>query len=147
MNPGRGRPKTPAHDRFLASIFPVTESGCWIWMKGLVNGYGDFYPEGVRVLAHRYSWEHVNGPIPDGLYVCHHCDVRCCVNPDHLFIGTQYENLQDMIRKGRNVKKRRLKPEDALLASVLVQARGLTEAQVIAAINAGEFSAERRTAA
>lgn len=80
---------------------------CWHW-KGYIhkNGYGSLPP----TLAHRASWEINRGPIPDGLQVCHKCDAnyppgdityRRCVNPAHLFLGTQSDNLRDMVRKGR----------------------------------------------
>lgn len=59
------------------------------------------YRTGTPYQVHRVSWEIHNGPIPDGLMVCHHCDVRHCVRPDHLFIGTQRDNIADMIAKGR----------------------------------------------
>lgn len=66
-------------------------------------GYGKVKRNGVTTVAHRVSWEMENGPIPDGLQVCHHCDNPPCVNPEHLFLGTQKNNLDDRNRKGRAV--------------------------------------------
>lgn len=78
---------------------------CWLWVgKARISGYGAIQrggrADGVG-LSHRVSWELTNGPIPDGLYVCHRCDVRLCVRPDHLFLGTQQDNLSDAKAKGR----------------------------------------------
>jgi len=91
-------------DRFHDFYIPEPNSGCWLWLGGLTgSGYGRFYLDGVGVQAHRYSWELHNGrSIPDGLEGCHICDNRPCVNPEHIFVGTQSDNLQDMVRKGRD---------------------------------------------
>lgn len=77
--------------------------GCWDWTgPRLPTGYGIVYIRRHPFYAHRISWELANGRlIPDGLQICHHCDNESCVNPDHLFLGTQKENMEDMIKKGR----------------------------------------------
>lgn len=75
--------------------------GCWIWKGSSSSGYGRFNIRGRSELAHRISYVIHKGTIPDGMVVMHTCDNGMCVNPDHLVIGTQADNLADMRRKGR----------------------------------------------
>ena len=88
-------------DRFLDRV-QKQESGCWVW-TGANNGlgYGVMRLGLKQVYAHRFSYEQFVSPIPDGLCICHKCDNPRCVNPDHLFLGTQKDNMQDCSRKGR----------------------------------------------
>jgi len=80
-----------------------TNSGCWIWQGSACgDGYGFFQINGKRYKPHRYSFEHYNGPIPKGMFVCHKCDIPLCVNPAHLWLGTLQDNHNDMMIKGRH---------------------------------------------
>jgi hypothetical protein len=97
-------------ERFLRHVEVVTESGCWIWTGALgIGGYGLFggthwRKTGVREktrTAHRVSYELFKGPIPEDKIVLHSCDVRCCVNPAHLRVGTYQENMDDAVLRGR----------------------------------------------
>ena len=96
------------HEKRFWSFVKKTR-GCWMWVgstAGTVMVYGRFRRSGERILAHRYSWELHNEPVPEGLLVLHTCDNTLCVRPDHLFLGTHKDNSQDMLKKGRANKAR-----------------------------------------
>lgn len=81
---------------------------CLIWIAGQNNkGYGTFFYDGKKRLAHRVAWELTYGPIPEGRILCHVCDTPLCVNTDHLFLGTQADNMRDAAAKGRNAGQKK----------------------------------------
>ena len=101
----RKKPAEPIEARFAKS-YRVDDNGCWIWTKGYAGGRSGRYgmlrlPDGSSMSAHRLSYTLHHGPIGSDLIVCHRCDVTACVNPEHLFLGTAKDNVDDMIRKGR----------------------------------------------
>ena len=78
------------------------DNGCWEWQKGKNDrGYGEVSINGISLYVHRFAWELLNGEIPGGMCILHKCDNPSCINPDHLFIGTQLDNVRDMLSKGR----------------------------------------------
>jgi hypothetical protein len=91
-------------DRFWSKVNVDTKSGCWEWTAGKTRGYGRIGVNGRMGYAHRVSWEIHYEEIPEGMFVCHRCDNPSCVNPDHLFLGTNNDNRQDSMRKGRILK-------------------------------------------
>lgn len=88
-------------ERFEAKYIPEPNSGCWLWTANCTQkGYGMFRM-GVQGSAHRAAWTLYCSPIPDGAHVLHSCDTPACVNPAHLFLGTNQENVDDKVEKGR----------------------------------------------
>ena len=77
---------------------------CWLWKAGTSHGYGSFRVDGKVRRAHVVSWKLEHGSYPE-LYVCHSCDTPLCVRPDHLFLGTQVDNMRDCVIKGRIDRK------------------------------------------
>lgn len=87
-------------DRFWPKV--EKGDGCWEWQAHRnPEGYGVIGIDRVPVGAHRVAWELTYGPIPEGIYVCHHCDNPPCVRPDHLFLGTNSDNIIDAMSKHR----------------------------------------------
>lgn len=114
--PTRRMPKfgTDVVDRFLAYGWTVTDSGCWEWGGPCeYAGYGAFKVQGKTHKAHRTSFQHFKGPIPDGLVVRHKCDNPPCINPDHLELGTTADNMRD--------RDTRLGPPTAKATPAIVQ--------------------------
>lgn len=90
------RKPTPFEEKYI----PEPNSGCWLWTSAWEKfGYGQATN---NARAHRLSWELHFGPIPDGMRVCHKCDTRPCVNPQHLFLGSDLDNVRDKVTKGRH---------------------------------------------
>lgn len=86
----------------LAKYSAAEHSGCTLWTGTKDSGgYGRVYWGNAAYSAHRFSYELTNGPIPDGMLVCHKCDTPSCINPDHLFLGSPQDNMNDKIAKGR----------------------------------------------
>lgn len=111
MKKGNNKRVSNTLDRFLQKIAPIDKNGCMLWTGNQYwDGYGKFHireiqdgqPYWKTVRAHRYAWELKNGPIPIGIYVCHKCDNPLCINVEHMFLGTQKDNLSDMASKKRS---------------------------------------------
>jgi hypothetical protein len=89
-------------ERLDRNSIPEPNSGCRLWIRCLdAHGYGVMRVDGVIRSAHRMSYFNHYGALPDGLFVCHHCDNPCCIEPTHLFLGTPADNMRDRDSKGR----------------------------------------------
>lgn len=94
-------------ERFLAKISVDATTGCWVWIAArLHHGYGQFGFNGKSGKATHAAWKLFKGPIADGLCVLHKCDNTSCVNPDHLYLGTQADNARDRHARGRAMQQR-----------------------------------------
>ncbi len=119
-------------DRLMAKV-AVNECGCWVWTATRERkGYGKIRADGKMRQAHRVSYELHRGGIPDGMFVCHHCDNRACINPDHLFLGSHADNMEDMKSKGRQqigVRNRQAKLTEADIVAIRA-ARGAPQPEL-----------------
>ena len=95
----------PDLDWLFDGCSPEPNSGCWIWEgRRTRSGYGEIDTKRTRSLTHRLAYSFTKGGIPDGMRVCHRCDVTLCLNPDHLFLGTDADNARDRSQKNRSVR-------------------------------------------
>lgn len=141
-----GRPKgPPVYERLMARVV-IDPEGCWLWTGKVTGaGYGQIWLDGRSELVHRVAYMEHHGAIPPKMCVCHSCDNRPCVRPDHLWLGTYSENALDMHAKGRAparpVPRRTFTvrdPEGNLITATGVGAfcheRGLSRAALVAVI-------------
>lgn len=117
-----GRVYDPPEVRFWRNVTTSDDGSCWEWRGAKHRGYGVIGVNKRQVRAHRFSYELHNGPIPDGLYVCHSCDNPGCVNPSHLWLGTNEENTADKTIKGRQARVAGLANPNAKLTAEQVRA-------------------------
>ena len=102
-------------ERVEAGYIPIPETGCWIWEKSVSGkGYARMSIKDRLYGVNRVAWEIYRGHIPNGMNVLHNCDTPLCINPDHLFLGTFSDNLQDCHNKGRKNHPRGLTNEQAV---------------------------------
>jgi len=123
-----GKRGTPL-ERFERHYIPEPNSGCWLWIGSLQgkSGYGQMgMPGGRPIRAHRLAYQLFKGKIPKGLDVRHTCDLRCCVNPEHLLVGTRQQNMEDAVRRGRQARGFMLphtKLSDLQITNILLDTR------------------------
>lgn len=147
-------PKTtlPPLARLYEKVVRIPESGCHVWTGSVIYGYGQTSYLGKKIGAHRLSYLLNKGEIPEGMLVCHSCDVPSCVNPDHLFLGSAKQNAQDKVNKNRQSRmggpKGEKHPSAKLTAQQVLEIRqsdlGCTELSVRLGITKGVVSKIKR---
>jgi hypothetical protein len=139
------KPKKKFDERFDDKCTSIPLTGCIIWLGHVGHaGHGQIFYKGKLERTHRVAWEKRYGQIPDGMSVLHKCDIPCCVNPDHLFIGTQRENISDMIAKGRGAigeKHHLAKLTKNKVSEIIKDTRGVTFIAMDYGVTASTISA------
>ena len=135
INPEHRKPRN-IENRLLSNIEVDQNTGCWNWTGNTFggeggSGYGRMTIDGKNAVAHRVSYQHFKGDIPEGLFICHSCDNRLCINPDHLNPGTHTENMNDMVRAGHSSRGERngqalLTKEDVVEIKKLISSNKVT---------------------
>ena len=103
----RGKPRIPIEERFWTKVNIKGPDDCWLWTACITKGYGRIGDRGdgdgkqVMKAAHRMAWELTHGPITNGLWALHKCDVTICCNPKHLYLGTHQDNMDDKVSRDR----------------------------------------------
>jgi hypothetical protein len=130
VNPGHQRPRTL--EARLSNFSVDEDTGCWLWNGTIAaSGYGYLRIRGKNYLVHRTSYAHYNGiEIPNGLMVCHTCNVRRCMNPDHLYLGTHNDNMRD--KANSNVMKGEENPKALLTKEQVIEIkRHISERKIV----------------
>lgn len=142
----KGRPLS-LQERFESHCIPEPNTGCWLWIGATgSDGYGKAIVDGRSRRAHRVSWEMFRGEIPPDVVICHRCDNPPCVNPSHLFLGTQLDNIADRHSKGRSAGPRGVLNPNAKLNPKAVReirelrARGLLLREIAARVGVSRTS-------
>lgn len=136
--------------RFMKWVCPTTtiHGECWTWVGSKnAHGYGRFGINGKNYYAHRIAWQIKHGDIPDGMSVCHKCDRTSCVNPNHLFLGSQKDNLNDASTKGRTSRgshrpKAKLR-EGQIKEIILLKSQGIKQKQIALKFGVGQATISR----
>lgn len=132
----------------------VDARGCWLWQGYTKNGYGSLSVHDSNTYVHQLSYLLRVGPITDGLFVLHRCDVRRCHRPEHLFLGTQQDNVDDMHAKQRHVdpphrtgiaNPKATKTDDVVLRARAMRAEGITQRDVAARLGVSQSTISRWT--
>ncbi len=129
-------------ERFWGKVNILGADDCWLWLaSGRPYGHLNVVRDEKHVYtdSHKLAWEYANGPIPNGLLVCHRCDVKLCCNPGHLFLGSVSDNIQDYIAKnGVGAWEKKLSQDDKLLIKEMLAEKTFAQAELAKRFNVSE---------